>query len=676
MDDSGDVYAAKTVAKTSVMSEKNRSKLLAEIKIHKGLDHPNIVKFVDCFEDDTNVYILLEICSNNSLMNMLKTRVYFTEPECRFFLTQIIGAISYMHDFSVIHRDLKLGNIFLDEHMNVKIGDFGLAARLNDKSERKKTMCGTPNYIAPEVLDGKEQGGHSYEVDIWSIGIILYAMLYSKPPFQSKNVELIYEKIKATSYAFPDTPEHSDGAKDLISSILVYEPERRPSLEQILSHRFFKTDFPKCLDSSVLTEAPTQFYNMSPKEAEINFNNCKIKAKLAVPSSNSHNRIKSLVMGKSSSDPLEPIDEKHSGPGILPTSLSPASTKEKYKMVMMVKKSNSGKLERGKSGSTLGSSNGKSKLYEQKTDQYDIMPVDNENEDAEVKRSEALKEENLARRAHENNAAATAKQSNSITTNFAPYNQVPDPQSIFHTGLSLIKSLINAQEQGREEYIIQQRYNIQPPSLTYVTQWVDYSNRYGIGYMLSNSYSGLLMSDSVTILLNHNSDSGEIVRYSQSEGAIVTQNVKQIHNAPLPSQYVKRFKLAHTLHNYMNENLRSCGNIDSPCVNCRYRFERGSRSQNGQAERAVYLLNCEKRGGSFFSFQFSNGDLQVNFSDHTKFVFQSNGEGVFFIHSDNIHYLNLRNGHVCCESWYAELTNNTNLLMMVQEKMMILKNEF
>lgn len=672
MDDSGDVYAAKTVAKTSVMSEKNRSKLLAEIKIHKGLNHPNIVKFVDCFEDDTNVYILLEICSNNSLMNMLKTRVYLTEPECRFFLTQIIGAISYMHDFSVIHRDLKLGNVFLDEHMNVKIGDFGLAARLNDKSERKKTMCGTPNYIAPEVLDGREQGGHSYEVDIWSIGIILYAMLYSKPPFQSKNVELIYEKIKATSYAFPVTPDHSHDAKNLISSILVYEPENRPSLEQILSHKFFKTDFPKCLDSSVLTEAPTQFYNMSPKEAEINFNNCKIKAKLAVSSSNSSNRIKNIV--KSCSDPLEPIDEKHSGPGILPTSLSPASTKEKYKMVMMVKKSNSGRVERGKSSN---SSSGKSKLYEPKTDQYDIMPVDNDAENAEAKKNEFVKEENLVRRAHENNAAAAAaaaKKSDAIITNLAPYNQVPDPQSIFQTGLSLIKSLINAQELGRDEYIVQQRCNIQPPSLTYVTQWVDYSNRYGIGYMLSNSYSGLLMSDSVTILLNHHSDSGEIVRYSQSEGAIVTQRVNRISNATLPSQYVKRFKLAQTLHNYMNENLRSCGNVDSPCVNCRY--ERNYKNQNIHAERAVYLLNCEKRGGSFFSFQFSNGDLQVNFSDHSKFVFQANGEGVFFINSDNIHYLNFRSGHVCCESWYTELARNTNLLMMVQEKMMILRNEF
>ena len=133
---------------------------------------------------------------------MLRKRKRLTEPEVRFFMLQILGATKYMHDKRVIHRDLKLGNLFLDSKMNVKLGDFGLAALLVDDNERKRTICGTPNYIAPEVLCDNGVG-HSYEVDLWSIGVIMYplitsnvdiryALLVGKPPFQSKEVKSIY----------------------------------------------------------------------------------------------------------------------------------------------------------------------------------------------------------------------------------------------------------------------------------------------------------------------------------------------------------------------------------------------------------------------------------------------------------------------------------------------------
>lgn len=100
-----------------------------------------------------------------------------------------------MHLNRVIHRDLKLGNLFLTDKMEVKVGDFGLAAKLDFDGERKRTVCGTPNYIAPEVLENKN--GHSYEVDIWSFGVIMYAMLIGKPPFETSDVKTTYKRIKA-----------------------------------------------------------------------------------------------------------------------------------------------------------------------------------------------------------------------------------------------------------------------------------------------------------------------------------------------------------------------------------------------------------------------------------------------------------------------------------------------
>ena len=100
-----------------------------------------------------------------------------------------------------LSRSLKLGNLFLNENMEIKLGDFGLATRLEYNEEKKKTICGTPNYIAPEILEGK---GHSYEVDIWSVGVIIYTQLIGKPPFETPEVKATYKKIKACQYSFPD----------------------------------------------------------------------------------------------------------------------------------------------------------------------------------------------------------------------------------------------------------------------------------------------------------------------------------------------------------------------------------------------------------------------------------------------------------------------------------------
>src|SRR5436305_15235771 len=138
--------------------------------------HPNIVQFGRAFSFGETTYIVLELCPMGSLMDMVKKRRYLTEPETRFYMVQLVGAVKYMHARGIIHRDLKMGNIFLDEKMNAKIGDFGLAAlTISGKEEeklRRTTLCGTPNYIAPEIL-AKGKNGHDHAVDIWSLGIIM-----------------------------------------------------------------------------------------------------------------------------------------------------------------------------------------------------------------------------------------------------------------------------------------------------------------------------------------------------------------------------------------------------------------------------------------------------------------------------------------------------------------------
>ena len=196
------ITASKIVPKASLTKSRAKQKLMSEIKIHRSLHHPYIVGFEHFFEDAENVYILLELCTNQTMNELLKRRKRLTELEVQCYLLQIISAMKYLHVHRVIHRDLKLGNLFLSDKMEIKIGDLGLASKLEFDGERKRTICGTPNYIAPEVLDGKQ--GHSYEVDVWSLGVITYTLLIGKPPFETSDVKTTYRRIRMNAYSFPD----------------------------------------------------------------------------------------------------------------------------------------------------------------------------------------------------------------------------------------------------------------------------------------------------------------------------------------------------------------------------------------------------------------------------------------------------------------------------------------
>ncbi|KAF6210991.1 hypothetical protein GE061_014104 [Apolygus lucorum] len=135
---SGVIYAGKIVSKTLLMKENQKEKMAQEIHIHRSLEHRNIVKFYTYFEDTHNVYVLLELCRRRSMMELHKRRKALTEPEVRYFMKQLLEGVSYLHDLKIIHRDLKLGNLFLNDHLEVKIGDFGLAAKIEYSGQRKK----------------------------------------------------------------------------------------------------------------------------------------------------------------------------------------------------------------------------------------------------------------------------------------------------------------------------------------------------------------------------------------------------------------------------------------------------------------------------------------------------------------------------------------------------------
>ncbi|CAD8199782.1 unnamed protein product [Paramecium octaurelia] len=249
------VLAAKIIAKSTLKTGRTKAKLITEIKLHKSLHHQNIVQFEDVFEDNDNVYILLELCQNQTLNELLKRRRRITPIEVQCYLKQLIGALKYIHSHRVLHRDLKLGNLFINDKMELKLGDFGLATKLDYDGQRRLTICGTPNYIAPEILD--ERMGHSYQADIWSVGVIVYTLLIGKPPFETSDVKTTYNKISQCQFNFPDHIQISENAKNLISRILVLDPSKRLTLDEILSHPFMTSNpIPKTTHISQLLSPP------------------------------------------------------------------------------------------------------------------------------------------------------------------------------------------------------------------------------------------------------------------------------------------------------------------------------------------------------------------------------------------------------------------------------------
>lgn len=191
---------------------------------------------------------------------LLRRRKRLHELEVQCYLSQLCGAVKYLHSHRVIHRDLKLGNLFLNDKMEIKIGDFGLATKLEFDGERKRTICGTPNYIAPEVLEGKQ--GHSYEVDVWSIGVIIYTLIIGKPPFETSDVKTTYKRIRMNAYSFPENVPISDAARDLITKILNNDPSKRPNMDEILQHEFLSHGgtIPRLLPASTLACPPSSTY--------------------------------------------------------------------------------------------------------------------------------------------------------------------------------------------------------------------------------------------------------------------------------------------------------------------------------------------------------------------------------------------------------------------------------
>ena len=251
-----EVYAMKSLKKDVLIEQEQIENTLLEKEILQTIDHPLLCQLIFCFQTEERIYFVMPFLNGGELFQHLRNFKTFDEEKVRFYSAQIGLALHYLHEKGIIYRDLKPENILMDDQGYLRLADFGMAKKLKG-NEKATSFCGTPEYLAPEIITGE---GHNKAADWWSFGILIYEMLCGLPPFYVENLEKMYELIKTAQVKFPKKINISEDAKDLIKKLLMKKPSQRmgykTGLTEIRQHPFFATvDF----DGLLLKKIPAPF---------------------------------------------------------------------------------------------------------------------------------------------------------------------------------------------------------------------------------------------------------------------------------------------------------------------------------------------------------------------------------------------------------------------------------
>ncbi|KAJ2713558.1 Cell cycle serine/threonine-protein kinase cdc5/MSD2, partial [Coemansia spiralis] len=257
-------WACKAIEKSSFKSRKIVERVRYEMRVMAQLpQHKNVVGFHHLFDDGERVYMMMEQCSTRTLHDLLLRRKRLTEFEARYFTAQLAEGISALHRARIIHRDIKHTNLLLDNMNRIKIADFGLSTIVSAGGDRKKSFLGTPNFLAPELVMRNGQG-HSFGVDVWATGVLLFVMLYGYPPFSlgsggdtKGDLHELYHRIVDRQIVFPFEPHTTPSVQALIRRLCCKTEDDRLAAADIGSESWFLTH----ADSSVPTFMPDSIFD-------------------------------------------------------------------------------------------------------------------------------------------------------------------------------------------------------------------------------------------------------------------------------------------------------------------------------------------------------------------------------------------------------------------------------
>mmetsp|Transcript_9358 Transcript_9358/g.34670 ORF Transcript_9358/g.34670 Transcript_9358/m.34670 type:complete len:679 (-) Transcript_9358:170-2206(-) len=552
--------AAKIVDKKSLAKPKTKAKLGTEIKIHQSLKHEHVVAFKKFFEDRSNVYIMLEVCHCKSMMELIKTRKRLSELETKYLMIQLLYGVKHMHSQRVIHRDLKLGNLFLDHNMQVKIGDFGLAAQLTYDEERKRTICGTPNYIAPEILTSSQEG-HSYEVDVWSIGVILYTLIIGKPPFETSSVKTTYNKIKATSYSFPPHAPITEDARDLICRILTKDPNHRPTIDEILQHDFFAKE------AHDMTQCPEILREYAYIET---------------------GRMPSYV-----------IREYH------------------RQMPNMARKLND----------SLSSGN------PQLTERVPFQPIHTNTIANRYNTNSHNQNTGTESDSSSNHSSSHSKKRSSTSSSSRTRNGLQQENQNSHICSTMAQMKLKEARAAQLAQIGVEQVNTTeklPSPTIWVSQWADFSQKYGLAYKLNTNQTGAHFNDATKMVWYHDTNSVDYYeRLKTPEGSYDEKHVYHIDS--YPESLKKKITLIKYFHQYLIKNCGSQEQKEEGAVggSSADAMEDSSMDITDNSQSKIYVKRWMRTKHAVI-FRLSNKTVQVCFRDNTEIMLSSEAKLVTY----------------------------------------------
>uniref|UniRef100_A0A8K9VCB5 Calcium/calmodulin-dependent protein kinase 1Da n=1 Tax=Oncorhynchus mykiss TaxID=8022 RepID=A0A8K9VCB5_ONCMY len=241
----GKMFAVKCIPKKALKGKE--SSIENEITVLRKIKHENIVALEDIYESSNHLYLIMQLVSGGELFDRIVEKGFYTEKDASTLIRQVLDAVDYLHKLGIVHRDLKPENLLYfnpQDESKIMISDFGLS-KMEGSGDVMSTACGTPGYVAPEVLAQKP---YSKAVDCWSIGVIAYILLCGYPPFYDENDSKLFEQILKADYEFdaPYWDDISDSAKDFIGSLMEKDPAKRFTCDQALRHPWIAGDTALC----------------------------------------------------------------------------------------------------------------------------------------------------------------------------------------------------------------------------------------------------------------------------------------------------------------------------------------------------------------------------------------------------------------------------------------------
>lgn len=508
---------------------------LTEIHIHRSLDHQHVVRYHGVGSNPENYYVLLEKCNNKSLRQVVKARARLPEEEVRYWMSQLLDGLSYLHANYICHRDLKLDNVFL-HNMQVKLGDFGFSVKLLPE-EKTRTFCGTPNYIAPEVV---ARTPYSLPVDIWAFGVLIYTMLFGTPPFETAAADTTYAKIAANDYTFPTHTIVSEEAKDVIRRCLQHSPSDRPTAQELQKHDFFTSlPIPSTLHPSALGYHDHQF---------------------------------GVITGSA---------KKRARDTMVPTPIDTMAAPIAKRLTTEYNKENTGNVarSRAKTAAAIASSphhmpNGENTGVEHhngRMQESEVQPSPHRRQTPNPKRAASAASTTMKTpsRFPTSGANTTTTTANTTMANSSASNTTTHGSS--STKPHVMQSHITStpwNHQRHEATIrrIVDRLNeiastpaatavptTPPPSVTpheahqlghhWIVKWVDYSQRFGLGYQYCNDSVGVLFTDKTSLLTKTDSVTVSYTKFVESPHpapSVVNASSSNTKNSPVADSTSKR----------------------------------------------------------------------------------------------------------------------------------------